>query len=173
MKLDKILLLAFCLQLFITGTSQIKYDKSTSSVFTSKKDFSTKDASVTIVTPGRKNGVTNYSYTISLISKKKDTITFDSMWISGNRLQLLSSKNGLSADSTTTLEEGDIISLKANQSIKGSLPVNRSTSPKAGIIPVIASPISYEGAALIRYYIGTTKYYYIIKSITKKRINLP
>ena len=173
MKLNKVLLFAFCLQLFITGTSQIKYDKLVPGVSISRNDFSTKDAIVTITMPGHKNGATNYTYTISLISKKKEHITFDSMWISGDRIQLLSSKNGLAIDSTTTLEKGDIVSLKANQSIRSSSPVNRNTPPKAGIKPVIASPISYEGAALIRYYIGTTTYYYIINSITKKRINLP
>ena len=139
----------------------------------SKNDFITKDANLSVITPGHKNGKTNYSYLIELISKKKDAITFDSIWVDGNRLKLMTTRSSTVTDSTISLQKGDIISLKANLAIQNEIPVNRQLQPKNDKESNVDSPIKFEGAALIRFYKEGNKYYYPISIITKKRINLP
>lgn len=136
-----------------------------------EKDFHLISAARTIVYPGVSGGFTNINYHIEFVAKKSNHFQFDSLWVDGYRLKVFTSRNSDSVkEGDFQLNKGDTIKLEAHNNYRQQL-------SKKGIAEVlkktIKNPFDNEGEATLRYKEESSVGYYVIKSFTKKRINIP
>ena len=100
------------------------------------------------------------NYTFSITAEKDVKIKFDSVWIGGGTAH--SFNRYYSTGNDSVLKKGDNIIIYAADYYPGEIDrYNGTDKIKAGSKP----PISYQGDALILFYIKGVAYYYAVEKI--------
>lgn len=115
---------------------------------------------------GANSGGKGINYQLKLMLKK-DNISFDSVWI-GQVGYALEVAKGKERSYKQPLLKNDTIFLRFTESFPEKNQKEGSASQK-----IVPPPVKYDGKALIRYYRGKKKSYYVVKEFEKRSAPLP
>ena len=109
---------------------------------------------------GTKGGGRGTEYYFTLKITTSTPLSFDSIWVANKALPLFIANTKTSiSDKPVRFKKGDTILLRASYLQRGE-DTNQS---------IVASPLKFKGAALLRYYAGVKKVYFIIPQIKKRQ----
>lgn len=139
-----------------------------------KNYFTLLDASYQNWTAGIRGGGSGTEYYFKIKIATDESIVFDTTWINNKALKINVSKNTVGKISNTppVILQNDTVILRSSvfNPSKDSPTYKQDNTTVTNAKP----PIEYTGSALLRYYVNSKPYYFIIEDIRKTEgVNRP
>jgi hypothetical protein len=134
--------------------------------------FKLTDATSQGWTAGMAGGGSGTEYSFKVQIHTRESIRFDSVWMNNKAFKIQAVK-GKVYDPKSILQKNDTIDLRISDVIPGkSHDMDGNNPPSAS--PAKHAPVSYTGAALIRFYVNNKAHYFTVSQIRKlEPVNMP